>query len=373
MLNFLFLMLVPTFIAMTALALGKFVFKGAVCWWEFALILAVPALAVVLGFTCAYWGRVLDTEVWNGQVTGREQVTVPCSHSYDCNCSSDSKGNRHCSTCYEHLHDYDWDVHASTGETVSIARIDPQGRNMPPRFAQVYIGEPFSSRHYFTNYILANPESVLLGSKGDTERFAKFIPAYPDDVYDYYRHDPVINMGVPNVDVKTWNWLFREANKTLGPMKQVNVIVLLVPTNDRNYMLALKDAWVGGKKNDVVVAIGSVDGHKIEWADVLSWTPKTDYKIALKNRIEDIGSLDLRDAIRDAVYTTTVQKFERMHMKDMKYLMRSFQPSATAMWVIFIISTILSLGLAVWSLMNQFTEGNPQGRPRYRGYGYSKY
>lgn len=359
MINFLLLMLLPLAIAVASLL----IFKGKVTIAEFLSQIAVVAAFVVIFLSVSYFNRTTDTEIWNGQVTGREHHHVSCSHSYQCNCRTVRSGSgknasshEECDTCYEHPYDVNWTVHASTGEAINIDRVDRQGLVEPKRWDEAYPGQPFSSLHHFTNYILANPDSVLLGSKGDIKRYQALIPRYPDVVYDYYKHDPVINMGVPNVDLKSWNWLVSEANKTLGPEKQVNVIVILVPTPNRDYMLALKDKWMGGKKNDVVVVIGSTDGHTIDWADVMSWTPRADFKISLKDQIQDIHYLDRKDDIVAVIKTTTLNKFQRMHMKDMKYLMRSFQPSQSTMLIAFILAALLSVGLAVWSIVNNITD-----------------
>lgn len=217
---------------------------------------------------------------------------------------------------------------------------------MPPRWGAAFVGEPWSSSHSYKNYILANPDSVLTGGKGDVEKWKKLIPDYPQ-VYDYYRSNHFINMGVPNIDNGVWNWLTNEANKTLGPKKQVNVIVLTIPTADSSYVSALKTAWVGGKKNDAVIVIGSVDGHNIDFVDVVSWAVRADFRDNLRQDIRQIGSLDKRDDIMKAIYDETDKHFVRMHMKDMEYLMRSFQPSGTAMWITFILACLISGGISL--------------------------
>lgn len=359
MLDFTLLLMIPLMIAIGSLAF----FKGKVTVIEFLCQVGVIAAFIGICLAVSYGARTTDIEVWNGQITEREHHQVSCEHSYPCNCREvcTSTGKSEscsmvCDTCYRHPYDVDWDVHSSTGETISIDRVDDQGLDMPPRWAASYIGEPFSSSHHYTNYILANPDSVLLGSKGDDEKYKSLIPKYPSTIYDYYRHDPVINMGVPNVDLNTWNWLLREVNKSLGPTKQVNIILILVNTPNLDYMQALKDAWFGGKKNDVVVVIGSTDGHHIEWGGIMSWTPNGDFKVDLKNKIEDIGTLDRRDDIIGAIRDTTASKFQRMQMSDFKYLTHSFQPSATAMWTTLILSTLVSLGLAAWSILNDITD-----------------
>ena len=349
MLNFILLMIVPLIIAVAVLL----VFKKAVTLWEFLAQLGITAAFIGICLGVAYHSRTTDVEIWNGQVTQRESHHVSCSHDYKCHChdvSSGSGKNRttheECDTCYEHSYDVDWSVHASTGETIDISREDRQGLIEPKRWDASYPGQPFSSKHTFVNYILANPDSVLLGTKGNTEKFKSMLPEYPANIYDYYMHNPVINMGVPNVDLNAWNWLVQEQNKVLGPAKQANIIVILVPTDDASYMLALKDKWMGGKKNDIDVVIGSQDGHKIDFADVMSWTTNTDFKVDLKNQIQDISNLDRKDDIVKAIGSTTASKFQRIHMKDMKYLMRSFQPSSESIWWTFFLSIILNLGLA---------------------------
>src|SRR5271166_2082915 len=359
MLNFLLLMLFPLIIALVTL----FAFKGKVLLWEFAAQVGVVALFVAVAIGIAYESRTTDTEVWNGQVTQKKRNEVSCRHTYSCNCHevcSGSGSNRscseHCDTCYEHRYDVDWDVYASTGESTSIDTIDRQGLDMHPRWGKAYLGEPWESEHNFTNYILANPESVLLGTKGDMVRFGKLIPKYPDNIYDYYYNNPVINMGVPNVQLDTWNWLIRDINKTLGPKKQVHIIVILVPTNDRSYMLALKDAWVGGKKNDVDVVIGSSDGNKIDFADVMSWSTNKAMAVKLRDDIQAVSDLSRRDDIVNAISTEVNDNFVRMHMKSMAWIMRSYQPSSTVIFWLFILGVVLSLGISVFEVYQDLGE-----------------
>jgi hypothetical protein len=370
MLNFLLLMLIPTLIAVGAL----FYFKGRVTLPEFFGQLAVTALVILAGFGIAYWGSTTDTEVWNGQVTNKESHHVSCEHSYDCNCYYTSETTctgtgknrtctttdvKHCSTCYEHSFDVSWAVHASTGETTDISRIDRQGLQMPSRWGAAFVGEPYASKHNFENYIRANPDSVLLGSKGDMKRWGNLIPKYPDGIYDYYYNNPVLNMGVPNVQLDAWNWLVRDINKVLGPKKQVHIIVILVPTNDRSYTLALKDAWLGGKKNDVDVVIGSADGNQIGFVDAMSWSTNKSMTVDLRNRVQDAGSLVSKDQIVRAIGLTVDQEFVRMRMRDMKWLMRSFQPSGTVMLILFFLTVLVSGGLAYWTITNDITEESP--------------
>lgn len=369
MFNFLLLMIFPVLIALLTLL----VFKRRILWWEAVVQVAVVALVVGIGLVIAYEGRTSDVEVWNSQVTHRESHHVSCSHSYSCNCrpTYDSKGNvdgETCDTCYEHSFDVDWTVHSSSGESIDIDREDRQGLVEPKRWDAAYPGETFESSHSYTNYIKANPDSVILGTKGDMVKWGKLIPNYPANIYNYYYNDPVVNMGVPGVDVTSWNWLIREANKTLGPKKQVHIIVILVPTNDRNYTYALKDAWFGGKKNDVDVIIGSVDGKTIDFADIMSWSTNKALAVKLRDDIQAVGDLQRKDDIVNAITTQVADNFVRMHMKDMKWLMRSYQPSSAAMIWLFIIGVISSIGISVGIVYADLGEDDC-----YSDYGHRRY
>lgn len=358
MFNFLILMIAPVLIALLTLLL----FMKRILWWEVALQIGVVGLVLGIGLFIAYEAPTADTEVWNGQVTDKTREVVSCRHSYQCNCvcvSRDKNGSctsEVCQTCYEHEFDVDWNIFASTKEAVSIETADRQGLMEPKRWDDAYIGEPWESKHAFTNYIKANPDSVLLGTKGDMKKWGKLVPKYPDSIYNIYYNNPVINMGVPGVDVNTWNWLVRDINKTLGPKKQVHIIVILVPTNDRNYLYALKDAWIGGKKNDVDVIIGSQDGKTIDFADVMSWSTNHALQVELRDDIEGIKDFSQRDAIVKAINNRVDADFVRMHMKSMKWLLRSYQPSGTVILWLFILGVVLSLGISVWEVWGDLGE-----------------
>jgi hypothetical protein len=370
MINFLLLMLVPIGIAIFSILY----FKGKVTLAEFGAQLAVPAVCMLAGLGIAYCQSTTDTEIWNGRITAKKMERVHCRHSYRCNCYTSCSGTGHsrschqvCQTCYEHSFDQDWNVYASTNESLSINTIDRQGLKMPPRWGAAYIGEPFSSSHWYTNYILANPESVLLGGKGDREKFKAFLPAYPG-IYDYYKTPHFLNLGVRSIDQgasASWEWLLDEMNGTLGVQKQVQILLILVPVADPAYMLALKDHWIGGKKNDAVVVIGTSNGHKIDFADVLTWSPSAKYRILLRDELQKIGNIDKRDDIAAAISRITKDNFVRMEMKQYEYLVRSFQPSPSAMLFLFLFGTFGSIALAWFTVNNEVVDSDGRRYNRY--------
>lgn len=183
----------------------------------------------------------------------------------------------------------------------------------------------------------------FLGEKGDLHKFGSMIPPYPE-VYDYYKVHHLLNLGVPSAHDQDWEYLLSMANRKLGPEKQVNLIVVLVPTDDPAYVYAFRDKWLGGKKNDSIILIGAKDGHNIDWVDVVSWTTDKEYAVYVRDRILGIKNLDRRNDIVDVIVQETNQRFVRMHMKNMKWLVRGYQPSSTAMVWLLIIGIVTLFG-----------------------------
>ena len=322
--------------------------------WQFLVGSIAIGLAISAGaFYAGKAGKTLDVEVWNGEVTGKEQVQVSCSHSYSCNCTtsttcSGSGSNRSCSTstscqtCYEHSHDYDWVVHSNIGD-VDIDRVDRQGVHTPGRWAAVQKGEPFAKEHMYTNYIKGAPESVLnvaqhLASK--PAQFANMIPAYPHHVQDYYRLNRALTVGVPVPDLQQWSNDISTMLKQLGPQKQANVITVFVNTADPSYEYALRSAWLGGKKNDIVVIIGTTEYPKIDFIRVMSWTDKEIFKVKLRDTLQEMETID-REKFIEAIRLTTLEDFKRKSMKDFEYLDNEIDPPD---WVV-ILAVILLVAI----------------------------
>ena len=130
------LMLVPLIIGIVGLVLSKTGRADAhLSLKEFATMEAAVLALILAGYAISRWSAVRGTELISGRVTSKEQNIVSCSHSYECNCHevcSGSGSSRSCSnecgTCYEHLHDYDWDVDTNAmGKSFSVDR----GAHMP--------------------------------------------------------------------------------------------------------------------------------------------------------------------------------------------------------------------------------------------------
>lgn len=320
------------------------------------VVLVFAALGVVF---LSKAGQSLDVEIWNGEVTGKSQERVSCSHSYTCNCRSEttctgSGQNRSCSTsttcdtCYEHTHDYNWVVHSNIGNQ-TIDRIDRQGVYAPPRWQSVVNGEPFAMKHLHMNYIKGASKSLFNNKDVTYDKFKNMIPTYPSDVYDYYRINRAISVGVPVPDLQLWSSGISEILKQLGPQKQANVIIVFANTNDHDYEYALRSAWLGGKKNDVIVIVGATQYPKIDFIRVMSWTDQEIFKIKLRDALQDLQEID-RVAMLSTIRAITQGEFKRKQMKDFEYLDNEVDVPT---WAIITGFAIIALGNLAYIFVNR--------------------
>lgn len=324
--------------------------------WQSLVAFPVLALAgvVIVGlvFLASYGSAVHDTEIWNGQVTGKQRVHGHYLRPYSCNCRqvcSGSGQNRSCSTqcdtCYEDRYTVDWSCNTTIGK-FTIEHLDKSSRSVymspdPQRYITTQTGDPVAKTSSYTNYIQAVPDTLFKpASKDLKQKFAQLIPAYPDKIYDIYKINRFVTPGFYFADTQLWNDHISEVLKTRGPTKQVNLIVVIAKTEDRNFVYALQDAWEGANKNDVVLVIGSADGKTISWVDVISWTKRELFKVQLRDEVFALKTIQ-REAVMDIVTKQIDANFERRRMREFTYLKNDIDPP---MWLLTSTFVLLLIG-----------------------------
>jgi hypothetical protein len=336
-------------------------------------LLAIPALflpgALLIGiaFAVAHGTATSDIEVWSGVITAKNRTHDSYQRSYDCNCRTVGSGKDAktvCDTCYEDHYTVKWTCESTIGQ-YTIADEDSTSSSVyrlpdPQRYKEIKPGDPASRTHRYTNYVQAVPESLFKpGAASLKAKFAAMTPAYPDQIYDLYKINRFVQVGFAFTDAAQWNLDISNMLRELGPKKQVNVIVVVAKTADQNYMYALRDGWEGANKNDVVVVLGSEDGVKIEWADVISWTKKELFKIELRDSLMELGTID-RTKIMPMIEAQIVKNFERRHMAEFKYLSSEIDPPS---WVLWLVGVCLIIGYGLGALK---LTGKLEGTPRRR-------
>lgn len=363
--TFLLMLIIPVVGAGLLLYAGRdFFAQNAKNPW-LAKLYFFPLMApgvVVLGFVfiISYSDAVIDTEIWSGVMTGKDRVHDTYQRSYSCNCRSvqtcsgsgqsrSCSTTQQCSTCWETRYTVEWSLKSNIG-TFTVDKEDSSSRRVyqtpdPALYANAVIGEPVARRSAYTNYVQAVPDTLFRPSPKEVkERFAALIPPYPDNVFGLYRLNRFVQVGHSFPDQQQWNTDLSEMLKVLGPQKEVNAIVVIAKTMDSNYTYALRDAWEGANKNDVVLVIGSEDGVKINWVDVISWTRKEIFKIQLRDEVQAIGKID-RPVIMKALASQISTNFERRRMREFEYLKNEIDPP---IWLLSLV-TVLLIGGYGWA------------------------
>lgn len=364
----LFLLLVPALVGVIGVVAGA----GKVTVREFLVQEAVALSIVGAGYALALSSRSSDVEHWNGVITSKTKDEVTCCHDYCCSwgqcCTSDSKGNQSCSPCCqayckEHSHDNEWNAVTSNGELVFHNTCNSPYSSPPARWTQIRIGEPTTVEHSFTNYIKGNPDSILR-RRGAATAWGALLPPYPE-VYDYYRSRQLVQAGLSLPDEVRTNAELAELNGSLGRRKQINIIIVATTAADRSYAEGLREHWLGGKKNDLVVIVSMPRFPEIGWAEVLSWSRVEEMKIEIRDAIQALPAWD-GHAVVGLVGAKAERMFVRRHWEDFDYLRSTIEPSETAQVMLFALGIAMSLGLTiVFRKYDVFNEAN-RIDPRWR-------
>jgi hypothetical protein len=353
------------FLLSLAITLVFYVVLKTICLKELACIVGIQMAIAGVSAAISYYSSLTDVQAINSYVMDKKQVRVSCEHSYECmcfdNCSTDSKGNRSCTkvcqTCYEHSNDWDWDVYTAMGETITINRVDRRGSNEPPRWTKVVMGEPTTQTRSYDNYIKASPGSLFRTDGALDEKTV--VPPYPLNVYDYYRLDRLVMDGI-QLNTFTWNPQLSRLNAEMGAKHQVNLIVVVAKDKPQQYFYTLRQAWIGGKKNDVILVVNVDNEMRPTWANVMVWTVDPLFVVKLRDAVMDLPKLEPEPTL--AAMKETISKYhKRKPMADFKYLKASVTPSTTAWIVTMILQLLATAGLILVCHREEFF-------PTYRYY-----
>lgn len=336
-------------------------FKKTISPKELAIqvFVQIALVSIVIGFM--FLTDINDTQVLSSEVVSKKQVKVGCRHSYDCMCyqsCSGSGSNQSCSTicqtCYDHSHDFDWEVNSKDLGSVNIDKIDRQGLKTPPRWEQVKIGDPFSRKYSFNNYIKAAPDTLFSISEDNMKFFQNKIPEYPRQIYDYYKTTRVVTVGKVKINHSEWNDKLAEIHKKISPYNHANIIFVITDINDPSYRYALEASWKGGKVNDVIVLIGSPNFPEILWVDVISYGRNKGNEltsIMIRDALIEYGTVDLTNInlVGDIVF----KKFDKVNVEDFKYLKSTVELSSGKQIGLGIFSLLLFIGLTIFFHKNE--------------------
>jgi hypothetical protein len=380
-LSLLWLLLVPVVLAIATVNLLPRLSGGSINAKEtivYSIIgLLISSLIVTAGFYLGKGSVTADTEIWNGEITSKDRKHGHYLRSYQCNCReicSGSGSSRSCTstcdTCYEDRYTVTWTARSTIG-SFEIEHVDRSTRLVynspdPAFYLAIKQGDPCAKKMPYTNYIKAVPDTLFRPTSAELKaKFASLIPQYPLGIYNHYAIDRVLAVGgVQIADIAQWNQKVSLALRTLGPAKQANIVIVIANTDDRNYFHALRDAWINGKKNDIVVVIGATKfPAKADWVDVMALTDSSAMQIAIR---DEIGTLDqlTADSVIAIIEQNIATKFVRKRMRDFDYLDAEIDPPV---WLtVSIICGILVAYFGFWIVVATGRIGNRRRGYRFR-------
>lgn len=359
--------------------IAKVFLRSSINYTEWAIQTAVGFLAVLAMYDVGKYVQLSDTELWNGEVTNKEYVQRNCPWGWqdytdgfcrvyttrvvaDGKTCTGSGKDRSCTTNYKTQYKYvyswerNWIVRSNIGLDWEIARVDRQGANMPPRWAEVNLGDPVSKTNSYVNYVKAASNSLFNKDARLAVAYKDDIPSYPIRIFDYYRVDrAIVSPGTVVENLAEYNILLPEILKVLGPQKQANIILLFTNIQDPAYADAVVNSWQGAKKNDSVIFIGVDNLAKITWLKIHSWSKNKMFNVVLRDSILDIGSISNAKDVIEVINSVTLEHFERQSMKEFEYLKDEIEPSTTAIVLIVLALLILSGGLTYFFHKHEVT------------------
>jgi len=373
--TFYLILVVPVIIALIA----RLVFKLSITWPETAAQILIATIILSVVWLAGSYAQTHDTEIWNGEVAAKVRHHDQYTESYRCRChqSCSGSGNNRschevCSTCYREHYTVDWFLKSNIGK-IRLQYFDRLSRRVykepdPANYTAAYVGEPCSLTFGYTNYIKAVPDSLFNMADATYEQFDDLIPAYPT-VYGKYHVDHVITMGMGDkLAIRDWNNYLAGKMKKLGPARQANVILIIVNTADQTYRHALETAWLGGKKNDIIVMAGVTNYPTIDWVDTITLGQNSGNSlmtVKIRDDLMALGTIESGQVFIDIVGGNVSKHFDRKPMADFEYLKDDIQPATWVVVTAFILAFLLSAGLT-WAFHVYDPFGSNYRRPRFR-------
>ena len=356
--TFYLILAVPAVVAFIA----RWKFQHTITWLETAAQIGIASLVLAAVWFAGSYSQTHDTEIWNGEITKKVREHDYWLETYQCNCYTVCSGSgenetctEYCSTCYRDHYTVDWYLESTISNKIRLKYLDRESKSVyntpdPADYTAAFVGEPCSQAYSYTNYIKAVPDSLFNMESAEYEQFDSLIPSYPE-VYGKYHVDHVITMGMGgNVEIRDWNDYLAGKLRKLSPATEANVIVILVNTADQTYRHALETAWLGGKKNDVIVMAGVTNYPKIDWVDTITLGQNADngmLTVKIRDELTALGSIESGQQFIDIVSANVGQYFDRKPMADFEYLKDDIQPATWVVILAFILAFILSAVLTV--------------------------
>jgi hypothetical protein len=265
--------------------------NSRVVWWEWCASASAGFLATAIFHVCLVAGMTSDHETWSGRITTAThhpwwKATWTQTETY-----TDSKGKRH-TRIVKKTREYPehWTASLSFGSDMSDSkRIDQE---LFQRIAVAFGSQIKPTKPYKAHLVAGDPNDYVAENTTNytfpattSMRFENRVKAAPSVFsyvkvpegagtlpypanHDWAKSDRLLGTAV-DIGIREWDVL----NSELGPRSFVNLIAVGFGPDASSEMGQLQEAaWVGGKKNDVVVCYGGGTRQKPSWTYCFGWT-----------------------------------------------------------------------------------------------------
>lgn len=354
----------------------KFTKPEEFTWVELPIQLLTSIVGMFVIYSALFYTttNLSDTEIWNGYGVKIEYLEEWTEEVTWEECDDDGNCTQHSRNDY---HPPEWNIYNNNSEIFSINKtiyneyvkyFNNEKKENLFRMGQVSFGDgdkfyvthkpgmkPIwtAKNHTFIN-LLAASSSIKL-RKGGTQEFKNLLLPYPtihSGQFGPIEVDRVLDAGV-NIP-KEWK---REVDRSLdealaflGKRKQVNILVYMVNTDDQSFLHALEEEWIHGKKNDVIVIIGTTNFPNIDWVSVMAWTDVEEFKIELGQNILKLKDLsNTNDLTKMIIHQVSLPAerggFKRKPMEELEYLAYDIQLPFYANIFIILFGLMYSFGI----------------------------
>lgn len=353
-----------------------FKFKHEVVWWEYLLNFGVTFLCIFISKALIQYTMVSDTEYWGGWVTEVRYYEAWDEYIHrTCTCCCDKDGNN-CSTydcSYVDEHAPYWMLYGSNNEKVKIneAKYNELKNQFKtnPIFIDMHRGyhsydgdmykvkwnesdnslEPVISKHRYENKARVSSSSFAI-QEPPKEIFEEYDLYHYPKIYNGYEQQIIHGYDDPKAERA-----FQLLNAKLGKNKQFKSFILVFKNKTREAGLYQEEQWQGGNKNELNITIGIDDDSNVLWCHVFSWTEEPIIVVNTRTFIENQKELDLVKLAK-FLNKEVPQNWVRKEFADFDYL--TIEPKGIHIFIAFLVTLIVNLGVAIYVIKNDFTEDN---------------
>jgi len=376
--------MLPILVGIVLLALGK----GES--WQNWLITSVIGLVTAGTFQIAlYYGMAGDSQVYSGQVTGTKHFAAWTEYYeeavYRTVTSRDSKGNTTSREVFDHWepetryhpdtytdysnikreYDVDEGTYNWTRDKFGGAHPVPGDRTTMEHDSHMISGDPNdyeAPNQTGYNIPVTDVRTWYNKVKCCPSVFSYAPPPKKVMVYPYpYPTNPFQSNRLLGTAANVNLLLFDQMCARMGPLKKVNLIIVGFGDKDSSYSHYQEAAWVGGKKNDLVLCYGG-DSAAPSWTYCFGWTESA----LVKRNLETL-------ALTQGVTTATLPALETEIMTNYKlkdWHKFDYLTVEPPMWSYFAMFFAMLAGQAVFWVIRMRMDDSPSS---YGGYSRSSY